>query len=608
LNRASVPLLPLLRRVLAYVRPHARPLAAGVFLTLVGIVLDLVKPLPLMIVIDVVLSGKPLEPGLSPLLGGLSPQALLAAAALSLVGLTLLHGIATLGANYFTIDMGQRMVNDLRTDLYAHLQKLSLKFHNQQQTGDLLYRVMSDTFSIQSMVMNGLLPLASALLTLAGMLLVLLRYDAQMAILSLLVAPPLFLSIHWLSRNIHGHATASREAESALYSSAETAIGAVKLLQAYGREKDAVDEFKKGSERSLALNLRLYNAETIFTLIVDGVLAAGTALLVWIGASRVLEGRLTIGELTVFLAYLAKVYAPVQAVSHNLRELVSSRAGLERVFQVLDVLPDVHDAPGARPLPPARGAIRLANISYGYDAARPVLRDVSLEIRPGQKVALVGRTGAGKSTLASLVLRFFDPQQGSVTIDGYELRDVTLHSLREQVTLMLQEPILFRSSVADNIRFARPDATLEEVKAAARLAEAEPFILELPGGYDALLGQDGQTLSGGQRQRLSLARALLRQAPIVILDEPTSALDVATEAVVWQNVETLLRGRTAIIIAHRLSTARMADVIVVMEDGRIVEQGSHEELVGKGGLYASLWGRAAGGRGAELIEAMSAQA
>ena len=608
MNREIVPLLALLRRVLGYVRPHALPLVGGVLLTLLGIALDLLKPLPLALVIDGVLARKAIEPALAPFLGGLPPQTLIGVCALALVALTLLHGIATLGANYFTIDVGQRMVNDLRTELYAHLQKLSLKFHHQQQTGDLLYRVMADTFSIQSMVMNGLLPITSAFLTLVGMLIVLWRYDAQMALVSLMVAPPLFLAIHRLSRRIHGHATASREAESALYSSAETAIGAVKLLQAYGREKDAVEEFKKGSERSLALTLRLYNAETVFTLIVDGVLAAGTALLVWIGASRVLEGRLTLGELTIFLAYLAKVYAPVQAVSHNLRELVSSRAGLDRVFQVLDVRPDIQDAPGAKPLPVARGEIRLENVSYGYEPGRPVLRDVSLLIPPGQKVALVGRTGAGKSTLASLVLRFFDPQQGRVAIDGHDLREVTLQSLRRQVSLMLQEPILFRGSVTDNIRFARPEATLEDVKDAARLAEAEPFILEMPGGYDALLGLDGQTLSGGQRQRLSLARALLRRAPIVILDEPTSALDVATEAAVWGNVEALLRGRSAIIIAHRLSTARMADVIVVMEAGRIVEQGSHEELLAKGGVYAGLWGRAGGGRAAQLIEAMSAQA
>jgi ABC-type multidrug transport system fused ATPase/permease subunit len=289
-------------------------------------------------------------------------------------------------------------------------------------------------------------------------------------------------------------------------------------------------------------------------------------------------------------------------VAQNLKELASARAGLDRVFQVLDVEPDVSDRPGARPLETPRGAIRLEGVGFGYSADRPVLNDVTLEIAAGQKVALVGKTGAGKSTLASLVLRFFDPQRGRVTIDGHDLRDLQVASLRQHVTLMLQEPILFHSSVADNLRFARPQATTDEIHTAARRAEAEPFILELPQGYETVLGQDGLTLSGGQRQRLALARALLREAPIVILDEPTSALDVVTESVVWRNVEELLRGKTAILIAHRLSTARMADRIVVMGDGRILEQGTHDELLARRGAYADLWSRSNTGR--ELIEAV----
>lgn len=584
-----------LSRVVAYLRPHRGRFGLGIGLTAFGILFELAKPYPLALVLDVVLGEKPLPPALQPLLGGASPATLLALCAGAIVLLTMAHGAVTVGSNYLTIDVGQRMVNDLRTELYAHLQKLSLGFHYRQQTGDLLYRVMADTYSIQGMVMNGVLPLASAVLMLVGMFFVMLSFDGPMALVALGVAPPLYLAITRITSRIHGQATASKEAESDLYARAEMALGAVKLVQAYGREERALAEFRRGSEKSLALTLRLYSTETLFILVVDSILAAGTAALVWIGATRVLDGRLTIGALTVFLAYLAKMYAPIQSMTQNLKELSTSRAGLDRVFQVLDVEPDVRDAPHAKPLPPVKGAVRLENVSFAYEGDRRVLSDVDLEIAPGEKIALVGPTGAGKSTLASLVLRFFDPQRGRVLLDGHDLREVTLASLRGRVTLMLQEPILFHVSVSDNIAFGAPHATPEQIRAAARRAEAEPFILDLPLGYDTVLGQDGMTLSGGQRQRLALARALLREAPIVILDEPTSSLDVTTEALVWRNVEELLRGRTAIVIAHRLSTARMADRIVVLQDGRVAEVGSHEALLARGGVYAGMWSQSTEG-------------
>jgi ATP-binding cassette subfamily B protein/subfamily B ATP-binding cassette protein MsbA len=454
--------------------------------------------------------------------------------------------------------------------------------------------------------MNGVLPLGTAAVMLVGMFGVMMSFDWTLSLVALVVCPPLYIAITRINGRIQRHASASREAESALYARTETTIGAVKLVQAYGREEGEVAEFRRGSEKSLQLSLKLYSTETVFGLVVDSVLSVGTAALVWLGALHVMEGRIAIGDLTIFLSYLKDLYGPIQSISANLAEISSSRAGLERVFSVLDIEPDIQDAPDARALPEAvAGRVRFEDVTFGYEPERPVLRSLSLDIRPGERIALVGHTGAGKTTLAGLVARFFDPQQGRVTIDGHDAREVTVRSLRSQVAFMLQEPILFHTTVAENIAFGA-DVSFDQVRAAALRAEAEPFILDLGEGYSTVLGEDGCTLSGGQRQRLALARALLREAPIVILDEPTSSLDLVTESRVWGQIEELLAGRTMIIIAHRLSTARRADRIVVLDGGAVAEEGTHDELIARNGSYARLWRSHARGVDSEWPEAARA--
>ncbi len=545
---------------------------------------DLLKPWPLQLVIDHVLGSQPLT---APWLGGLPTGSLLIVAVVALVLVTMGSGLMALLHNYTTIGVGQRMVNDLRGALYHRLQHLSLAFHSRQKVGDLMYRITADSFAVQTMVMNGLLPILSALVLLVGMLLVLIPLDPLLTLLSLTIVPALFALIAVFNRKITVMATEVRERESTVYTLVQWAMSSIKLVQAFTKEEEEYRRFIGASGASLQATLRLYSWQTLYSGAVNTLIALGTALVVYVGARSVLAGRLSIGELVVFIAYLAQLYVPVNQITQSWGLIAGARVGARRCFEILELESDLQDGTRDFPAGGARGAVEWRQVSFRYRADMPVLRQIDLKIEPGVRVALVGATGAGKSTLLSLVPRFFDPSAGSVLIDGVDLRQYRLKSLRQQVAMVLQPPLVFPLSVRDNIAYGRPGASDAEIVEAARLARIHDLIESLPQGYDTLLG-DNATLSEGEKQRLTIARALLREAPILILDEPTSALDVATEALVMEGIARLSRGRTTFVIAHRLSTVRNADLILVLRDGVIAEQGSFAELMRKGGIFAEL--------------------
>jgi ATP-binding cassette subfamily B protein/subfamily B ATP-binding cassette protein MsbA len=546
---------------------------------------DLLKPWPLQLVIDHVLGGKPVTlPGLA----GLPARALLAVAVIGLVVVTMSSGLLALLHNYTTISVGQRMVNDLRGALYGHLQRLSLAFHSRQKVGDLMYRITADSFAVQTMIMNGLLPIVSALVLLAGMLAVLLPINPWLTALSLAVVPALFALIAVFNRKITSVATEVRERESLVYTLVQWAMSSVKVVQAFTKEEEELGRFIGASRASLKATLRLYSWQTLYSAGVDTLIALGTALVVYAGARAVLEGSLSLGQLVVFITYLSLLYTPVNQITQSWGLIAGARIGAERCFEILDTEADLKD--GTRLFPPegAKGAVEWRGVSFRYRPEMPVLRQIDLAVAPGAKVAIVGATGAGKSTLLSLLPRFFDPSSGSVRIDGIDLREYQLKSLRRQTAMVLQPPLVFPISLRDNIAYGRPDASDDEIEAAARLARIHDLVTSLPQGYATVLG-DNVTLSEGEKQRLTIARAILRNAPILILDEPTSALDVATEALVMEGIERLTQGRTTFIIAHRLSTVRSADLILVLRDGVIAEQGSFADLLRQGGVFAELY-------------------
>ena len=588
-------------RLLSYVLRHKGRLCVALALALCGVALELVRPWPVKVVVDFVLAGGPLPEPFAAwaawLPGASTPRGLLAWCVAAAVTVVVGSSALSLVALNSGLRVCQRLVFDLLVDLFVKLQRLSLRFHDRHTVGDLLQRVSQDVLVVFFAVSQVALPVVVALLTLAGMFAVMLRLDAGLAFVALGVLPLMLVALLLMARPLKKASARNWSSQGALMALVEQSLSGVKAIQGFARE-----DYVRRKVEARALELVEAGRGAALTAAANSqagtvITGVGAALMLYLGASRVAEGRLSVGDLLVFLGYLMALYGPVSqlgtAVGYGVVVVTRSR----RVFKILDSDEEVPEKPNALALGRARGEVVFENVSFGYGGeggappARVILRDISFRARPGQITAVVGATGAGKTSLVSLLSRFYDPQGGRLLLDGHDLRDLSLRSLRENVALVLQEPFLFPMSVADNIAFGRPGASREEVVAAARAAHAHDFIERLPEGYDTLIGEKGSTLSGGERQRVAIARAVLKDAPVLVLDEPTSALDAHTEGKIFEALSHLMKNRTTFIISHRLSTIRRADQILALEDGRIVERGTHETLLAARSTYAHLYER-----------------
>jgi ATP-binding cassette subfamily B protein/subfamily B ATP-binding cassette protein MsbA len=557
---------------------------------MVGVVFEVLRPWPLKLIVDYVLKGKPLPAGwrwVAALPGGSTANGLLAWLAAATVVLFLAAQAIAVVVLRMRSDVGGRMANDLGAEVLGRVQRIPPGGFR-GATGDLVKRVTADAACVRELVMSVALPLLTAVVTLGVMFVVMWRLDRGLALLAVGAAVPMGVLMRVFARPMAERTYEQQELEGEMMALAEQTLTAIPVVQAFAREEHEERRFRALSARTVAAYLRAIAAQLQFKVGVGIVLALGTAAVMWVGGVRVLDSGLTVGGLLVLLAYLASLYAPLETLAYLSTSFANASAGARRVFSVLDEARELAEAPGAAPLDAVRGTVRWEAVSFGYRESAEVLHDVSLEVEAGKMLAVVGPTGAGKSTLVSLVPRLVDPWRGRVLIDGRNVREMRLPDARGLVSMVLQEPFLLPLSVAENIAYGRPGAAREDVEKAAVAANADAFVRKLPKGYDTVIGERGVTLSGGERQRLAIARAILKDAPILILDEPTASLDAATEAAVMEALGRLMAGRTVIVIAHRLSTVRRADRVAVLDGGRVVQVGTHEELVKVEGLYRTL--------------------
>jgi subfamily B ATP-binding cassette protein MsbA len=574
------------------IRSHWPTLLLAFLAAVAETVADVFQPWPIKLVIDNVIQGKTLSGWFGRWLisvSGGGPAATINVAVAAVAVIAVVGAVGSYWEKYLTTSVSQWVGHDLRRQLYQQFQRLSLAEHSETHKGDLISRMTSDIGAIQDFITSALLGIVVNVLTLVGMMGVMFYYDWRFTLLSLSVAPLLFVVVYVFTRRIKKASRAVKKKESELLSGVSEVLSSIHVVQAFARENYEDRRFDWESRQNVAAGLLARSTKAKLSPIVEIIVALGTCLVLGYGARLAVANRMSAGVLVVFLLYLGKMYKPMRDLSKMSDTVTKAAVGYERVQEMLRVESRIRDKPGARQAPRFAGLIEFDHVGFSYNAGRPALSDVSIRIEPGQVAALVGPSGAGKTTLASLVPRFYDPASGSVRIDGVDVRDYTLKSLRDQMSFVLQDTLLFRATIWENIAYGRPDADPEDTVRAAKLANAHDFILDLPDGYATMVGDRGMSLSGGQRQRIAIARALVRNTPILILDEPTAALDAASELAVVEALDRLMADRTTIVIAHNLNTIRRADVIFVVEGSEIVEQGTHASLLALGSLYAELY-------------------